>query len=67
MDILINNAGVLDGAFFTDVSENVFMKIFQVNVISHFHLIKSFLPGEPLMRRKFVQLVAEKNGQSSLG
>jgi all-trans-retinol dehydrogenase (NAD+) len=45
VDVIINNAGVLDGELITDVSESAFLKSYQVNVFSHFYLIKAFLPG----------------------
>ncbi|XP_063720277.1 epidermal retinol dehydrogenase 2-like [Symsagittifera roscoffensis] len=44
VDMIINNAGVVDGELITDLNENVFLKTFQVNVLSHFWLIKAFLP-----------------------
>ncbi|KAJ9649696.1 hypothetical protein H2199_000475 [Coniosporium tulheliwenetii] len=43
--ILINNAGIAHAHTILDTSEEYLEKIFRVNLLSHFTLIKEFLPG----------------------
>ena len=45
IDILINNAGIVDGAAFLETSDQVIERILSVNVLSMFWTIKAFLPG----------------------
>jgi len=45
VDILINNAGIVTGKKFLECSDNLIEKTFQVNTISHFWTVKSFLPA----------------------
>lgn len=43
--ILINNAGIATSHTILDTSDEWLEKIFRVNVLSHFSLIREFLPG----------------------
>ncbi|KAF2169413.1 hypothetical protein M409DRAFT_65086 [Zasmidium cellare ATCC 36951] len=43
--ILINNAGVVNGKPLWDLSATDVQRNFNVNLLSHFHTIRSFLPG----------------------
>lgn len=43
--ILINNAGIAHAHTIMETSEEYLEKIFRVNLLSHFTLIKEFLPG----------------------
>lgn len=45
VDILINNAGIVSGNLIEEVSDQKIERTFQVNVLSHFWTIKSFLPN----------------------
>lgn len=42
--ILVNNAGIVSGKNFLDLDDKVVEKVFYVNAISHFWIIKPFLP-----------------------
>ena len=45
VDILINNAGIMNqGKLFMELKEEEILRIFNVNVFSHFWLIREFLP-----------------------
>lgn len=43
--VLINNAGFGSATPLLQVPENVVRKVFDVNIISHFLLVKEFLPA----------------------
>lgn len=43
--ILINNAGIVNGKAIWDLSAKDIQRNFNVNLISHFHTIRAFLPG----------------------
>ena len=45
VDILINNAGIVTGKNILDAPDVMIEKTFQVNILAHFWLVKSFLPG----------------------
>jgi len=45
VDILINNAGIVTGKNLLDAPDVMIEKTFQVNILAHFWLVKSFLPG----------------------
>jgi len=45
VDILINNAGVANGKSFEDLTQKDWEKTFNVNVLAHFSLVHSLLPG----------------------
>ncbi|XP_057305055.1 short-chain dehydrogenase/reductase family 16C member 6-like [Hydractinia symbiolongicarpus] len=42
--MLINNAGVVAGKYFTELTSADISRTFEVNVISHYTLVKTFLP-----------------------
>lgn len=44
VDILINNAGVVTGKFFSDYSEQEIQHTMDVNIMSHFWTVRAFLP-----------------------
>ncbi len=44
VNILINNAGIVSGKDFLQIPDEKIIQTFNVNVISHFWLIKAFLP-----------------------
>jgi all-trans-retinol dehydrogenase (NAD+) len=44
VNILINNAGIVSGKDFLQIPDKNIIQTFNVNVISHFWLIKAFLP-----------------------
>jgi len=41
--IVINNAGILQKGNFTEINENLAMKVMQVNSISHMWIVKEFI------------------------
>ena len=45
IDILINNAGIVQGKFFIDYSDQEIQKTIEINTIAHFWLLKAFLPS----------------------
>lgn len=45
VDVLINNAGIVQGKSFMDMNEFMIRKTLQVNVECHFWLIREFLPA----------------------
>jgi short-subunit dehydrogenase len=49
--MLVNNAGIVNATLFLDTSMEAIERTFRVNVLSHFYLIKQFLPGMILKRR----------------
>ena len=56
VDILINNAGVVQGKAFMDLNENFVSKTLQINAESHFWLIRDVLG--PMMQRNSGQIVS---------
>lgn len=45
VDILINNAAIVSGKLFTDLSTQDIEETFAVNVLAHFWTVRAFLPG----------------------
>ncbi len=45
IDVLINNAGVISGRYFTDIAPATMELTMRVNVISHMLLVRALLPG----------------------
>ncbi|GFR63847.1 retinol dehydrogenase 10 [Elysia marginata] len=45
VDIVINNAGIIAGTDFLNTADELSLKTMQVNVMSHFWTVRSFLPG----------------------
>ncbi|CEF63619.1 Epidermal retinol dehydrogenase 2 [Strongyloides ratti] len=45
VDILVNNAGILFGKEFMDLSDDNFEMTLKVNTISHWYILKAFLPS----------------------
>jgi len=45
VDVLVNNAGILNGKSFLELSTDEIRKTFDVNVLAHFWTIKAFLPS----------------------
>lgn len=55
VSILINNAGIVSGRPIMDTPDASIQKTFEVNVLAHFWLTKSFLPG--MMERNHGHIV----------
>ena len=45
VDILINNAGIVSGKYVDELSKQNIDSTFMVNTISHFYMVKEFLPS----------------------
>ncbi len=45
VDILINNAGFVTGKYILDAPDDLIERTYKVNILSHFWLVKRFLPG----------------------
>ncbi|KAG8593632.1 hypothetical protein GDO81_000910 [Engystomops pustulosus] len=51
VDILINNAGVVFGVEFLELQDHQIEKTFDVNILAHFWITKSFLPA--MMKKNY--------------
>jgi len=47
--ILINNAGIVNGASMLSLSSEAMERNFRINLLSHFHMLKAYLP--PMLER----------------
>ncbi|OAL51167.1 NAD(P)-binding protein [Pyrenochaeta sp. DS3sAY3a] len=56
--VLVNNAGIGIGKTVLDTSNAECQKLFQVNLISHFVLIREFLPGMLRMKKGHIVTIA---------
>ncbi|KAJ4297993.1 hypothetical protein N0V90_005892 [Kalmusia sp. IMI 367209] len=56
--VLVNNAGVANGKPVLDTSNEATERIFKINIIAHFTLIREFLPGMLRMRKGHIVTVA---------
>jgi len=63
--ILINNAGIATSHTILDTSDEWLEKIFRVNIMSHFALIREFLPGMLAMKKGHVVTVASMAAYAS--
>ncbi|TKX21273.1 short-chain dehydrogenase-like protein 10 [Elsinoe australis] len=63
--ILINNAGIVNGKTLLEVDSAALEKNFRVNLLSHFHTIRAFLPA--MMRRKAGTIVTVASVLGDLG
>lgn len=62
VDILINNAGVVSGRLFTDLTEDNIRRTFEVNVLAHFWTLQAFLPSMILRGHGHIVSVASIAG-----
>lgn len=58
VDVLVNNAGVVSGAWLTDLTERQIRRAFEVNVLAHYWTTQAFLPGMIERRRGHVVTIA---------
>lgn len=68
--VLINNAGIAQAHTILDTSDAFLEKIFRINVISHFTLIRLILPTMMKQRKGHIVSIASMasyTGQASLG
>ncbi|CAO2650902.1 Nn.00g091990.m01.CDS01 [Neocucurbitaria sp. VM-36] len=56
--VLVNNAGIAIGKTVLETSNAECQKLFQVNLISHFVLIREFLPGMLRMKKGHIVTIA---------
>ncbi|KAF9534682.1 retinal short-chain dehydrogenase/reductase [Crepidotus variabilis] len=54
--IIINNAGVVQGKLIVDLSSEDIQQTFGVNTLSHFHILKAFLPS--LLKKKSGHIIS---------
>ncbi|XP_040273988.1 17-beta-hydroxysteroid dehydrogenase 13-like [Bufo bufo] len=66
VDILINNAGVVFGVKFLDLQDHQIEKTFEVNILAHFWITKSFLPAMMKKNRGHIATVASVCGHLGL-
>lgn len=62
VDILINNAGVVCCKTMLEIPDRVIENTFQVNILSHYWTIKSFLPDMIRQKRGHIVTVASVAG-----
>ncbi|EGF99603.1 uncharacterized protein MELLADRAFT_45702 [Melampsora larici-populina 98AG31] len=60
--IIINNAGVVNGKLIVDLNPNEVQRSFGVNVMSHFYLLKAFLPKMIELKQGHIVTVASVLG-----
>ncbi|XP_075060318.1 17-beta-hydroxysteroid dehydrogenase 13-like isoform X1 [Mixophyes fleayi] len=66
VDILINNAGVVFGVEFLELQDHQIEKTFEVNILAHFWITKSFLPAMMKKNRGHIATVASVCGHVGL-
>ena len=62
VDILINNAGVVSGKSFLDLSDEKIKLTFDVNTLAHFYTVKAFLPDMIKRNKGHIVTVASVAG-----
>ena len=65
MTILINNAGITTGKTLLDLSYDEIERTIQINLMSSFYTIKTFLPDMLLMQRGYIVTIASVLGYMS--
>eukprot|EP00352_Strombidinopsis_acuminata_P006200 CAMPEP_0176374694 /NCGR_PEP_ID=MMETSP0126-20121128/26943_1 /TAXON_ID=141414 ORGANISM="Strombidinopsis acuminatum, Strain SPMC142" /NCGR_SAMPLE_ID=MMETSP0126 /ASSEMBLY_ACC=CAM_ASM_000229 /LENGTH=125 /DNA_ID=CAMNT_0017735385 /DNA_START=340 /DNA_END=717 /DNA_ORIENTATION=- len=60
--MLINNAGIVSGKGILENSNEMMMKTFEVNTISHLHLIREFLPAMIANKKGHIVSIASLAG-----
>ncbi|KAF4547671.1 Short chain dehydrogenase-like protein 57 [Elsinoe fawcettii] len=63
--ILINNAGIVNGRTLLEIDSAALERNFRVNLLSHFHTIRTFLPG--MVERKAGTIVTVASVLGDLG
>lgn len=58
VDVLVNNAGVVSGAWLTELTEAQIRRTFEVNIISMYWTVQAMLPGMMERRRGHVVTIA---------
>ncbi|KAM9329538.1 17-beta-hydroxysteroid dehydrogenase 13-like [Gastrophryne carolinensis] len=66
VDILINNAGVVNGVEFLNLKDHQIEKTFEVNIIAHFWTAKAFLPAMMKKNHGHIATVASVCGHIGL-
>lgn len=64
IDILINNAGIVSGKYFDDLTSQDIERTFAVNTLSLFRLTKIWLPGMKQRNRGHIVTIASAGGIS---
>lgn len=62
VDVLVNNAGVIAGKPFVDLTEDEIRLTYEVNVLAHYRVTKAFLPGMLQRNRGSVVNIASAAG-----
>jgi all-trans-retinol dehydrogenase (NAD+) len=65
IDVLVNNAGIVRGGMFLDVSDDDHLKTMQVNILSYFYVTRAFLPD--MMARNDGHIVNVASAAGLLG
>lgn len=65
VDILINNAGIVSGDYITDLKDKKIELTFAVNVLSHFYILKQFLP--PMLEKNDGHVVTIASAAGTCG
>lgn len=62
VDILINNAGIVTGKNFLESADELVLRTFDVNVMSHFWTVKAFLPAMMASNKGHIVTIASLAG-----
>lgn len=65
--ILVNNAGIGKGSTILDVSEEQVRRTFDVNTISHFNIVKEFVPSMVRKNHGHIVTIASMASFTSVG
>lgn len=62
VDILINNAGIVQGKPFLEADDALIQRTFDINVLAHFWTVRAFLPGMIARGRGHIVTIASAGG-----
>ncbi|PIK38914.1 retinol dehydrogenase 10 isoform b [Apostichopus japonicus] len=65
--ILVNNAGIVSGSYFLDLSDEKIMKTMGVNTMAHFWTLRAFLPDMIKNNQGHVVTVSSLVGEGGIG
>lgn len=66
VSVLVNNAGIYHGLMLQDLKDEQIERIFKINIISHFWMVRQFLPNMMKHERGHIVEVASMGGFAGL-